>query len=243
MLDGRVDLAVHSLKDLPTVETPGLCLAAVPQRAPPADVLVSARYASIDKLPAGATVGTSSVRRRSQLLHFRRDLQVQDIRGNLDTRLRKLDEGNFDAIILAEAGLRRLGLAKHIAQRLPLQLMLPAIGQGALGLEIRLDDQAARRMIAPLDHSATHAAILAERAMLAALQGGCMAPVAGLARLENQQLMLTGRVLSRDGDHLLEHAQDGPADEPLALGGKVAAALLAEGAAELVRQSRDSRQY
>ncbi len=149
LLDNRIDLAVHSLKDLPTDEVPGLCLAAVPQRAPVGDVLVCPKYASVEALPAGATVGTSSLRRRSQLLHFRRDLQTKDIRGNVDTRLRKVAEGEFDALILAEAGLRRLGLAEHITQVLPLAVLLPAVGQGALAMETRHDDPSSLRIVAP----------------------------------------------------------------------------------------------
>ena len=144
LLDGRIDLAVHSLKDLPTAETPGLCLAAVPERGPAGDALISAGGASLDELPRGATIGTGSPRRRAQLLHVRRDLKMQDIRGNVDTRLRKLREGGYDAVVLAEAGLRRLGLAGQISQRLPLEIVLPAVGQGALALEIRLDDAATR---------------------------------------------------------------------------------------------------
>jgi hydroxymethylbilane synthase len=238
LLDGRIDLAVHSLKDLPTVDVPGLCLAAVPERAAPGDVLVCPAHAAIDALPAGAAVGTSSLRRRSQLLHFRRDLVTKEIRGNVDTRLRKVEEGEFDAIILAEAGLRRLGLANRIAQRLPLRLMLPAVGQGALGLETRSDDSSTQAIVAALDHPPSHAAVLAERAMLAAIEGGCLAPVAALARRENERLTLTGRVLSRDGDRMLESTQEGAAAEPALLGVQVADALLAQGAGELIQASR-----
>jgi hydroxymethylbilane synthase len=152
--------------------------------------------------------------------------------------LRKLDQGDFDAIILAEAGLQRLGLADRIAQILPPQLMLPAVGQGALALETRADDASARQLAAPLDHPPTHAAVLAERTMLSALQGGCLAPIAALARVEGARLVLTGRVMSRDGDRMLENSQEGPAAESAALGIRVADALLAEGAAELIRAAR-----
>jgi hydroxymethylbilane synthase len=241
LLDDRIDLAVHSLKDLPTEDVPGLGVAAVPERAPAGDVLVCPKHASIEALPEGATVGTSSLRRRSQLLHFRRDLQTKDIRGNVDTRLRKLAGGEFDALILAEAGLRRLGLAEHITQVLPIEVLLPAVGQGALALETRSDDQTARQIVAPLDHSPTHAAVLAERAMLAALEGGCLAPIAALVRVKGERLALTGRVLSRDGSRMLEDTQDGPATEPVMLGRQVADALLARGAGELIRASRDPR--
>ena len=187
LLAGRVDLAVHSLKDLPTEVAAGLCLAAVPQRAAVADALLSDKYPSLDQLPPGATVGTGSLRRRAQLLHVRPDLQIRDIRGNVDTRLRKLHGGQFDAIVLAEAGLERLGLAGQITQRLPPAIMLPAVGQGALALEVRSDDRRTRQLVQSLDHAASHAAVAAERAMLAALRGGCLAPVAAWGRLDQDR--------------------------------------------------------
>jgi hydroxymethylbilane synthase len=238
LLDGRIDLAVHSLKDLPTVEAPGLALAAVPQRAAAGDALVSAGGATLDQLPEGATIGTGSLRRRAQLLHFRRDLQMADIRGNVDTRLQKLRQGGCDALVLAEAGLRRLELATQITQTLPFGIMLPAVGQGALGLETRADDAATRAAVAPLDDPPTHAAVLAERAMLSMLEGGCMAPVAGLGRVEGSQLTLTGRVISLDGTQVLEATQSAPAADAQALGCRVAEALLSDGAGGLILASR-----
>ena len=238
LLDDRIDLAVHSLKDLPTAQPAELRLAAVPQRAPAGDALVCLKQASLDSLPDGATVGTGSMRRRAQLLHVRRDLRMKDIRGNVDTRLRKLELGEYDALILAQAGLQRLGLAEKITQRLPLALLLPAVGQGALGLETRADDKAARNSVAPLNHPATHAAVVAERAMLAALQGGCRAPVAGYGRMENDRLVLTGRVISYDGDRLLETMLAADVADAAALGRQVAEALLAEGAAGLICAAR-----
>jgi len=230
LLDGRIDLAIHSLKDLPTGEAPGLCLAAVPERGPAGDVLVCPAHASLEALPAGAVVGTGSPRRKAQLLHFRRDLKVLPVRGNVETRLRKLDRGDFDALILAEAGLLRLGLADRITQRLPAERMLPAIGQGALGLEIRADDPAARRIALALDHRPSHAAVRAERAMLAALHGGCTTPVAAWARVEDGRLALTGRVLDADGLQMAEAERHGSINEPETLGRLVADALLAAGA-------------
>ncbi len=239
VLDGRVDLAVHSLKDLPTEGVAGLLLAAVPPRAPESDVLVCRRYASLDELPRGARVGTGSLRRRSQLLHVRPDLAMKDIRGNVDTRLRKLDEGQFDALILAEAGLRRLELAGRICQVLPRGVCLPAVGQGALGLETRSDDHSARELLRPLDDPATHAAVLAERAMLAELRGGCLAPVAAWGRREGPSLALTGRVLSPDGRRKLEASLTGDPAQADDLGRRVAGELLAQGAAELIRLARE----
>ena len=238
LLAGRIDLAVHSLKDLPTETVPGLALAAVPERAPVADVLVSDRFASLELLPPGAVVGTGSLRRRAQLLHHRDDLEMRDIRGNVDTRLRKLREGRYEAIILAQAGLLRLGLAQHVTQVLPLDLMLPAVGQGALGIEARADDAAAREALACLDHPATHAAVTAERAMLAALHGGCMAPIAAWGRTEDGHLVLTGRVLDPAGTRKLEAVEAGTLEEAEALGRSVADALLAKGAAELIAGCR-----
>jgi hydroxymethylbilane synthase len=238
LLDGRIDLAVHSLKDLPTGVTPDLCLAAVPERAPVADVLVSTKYRTLDDLPAGATIGTGSLRRRAQLLRVRSDLQMKDVRGNVETRLRKVEQGDFDALILAEAGLRRLGLEQHIAEVLPLQLILPAVGQGALGLETRTDDSAMRATAAALDHPPTHAAVLAEREMLAVLQGGCLAPIAALGRVDGERLTLIGRVIACDGSRLLETNRTAAASDARQLGRQVAESLLARGAAELIATSR-----
>lgn len=263
LLENRIDLAVHSLKDLPTEgyfssaasvktgeaehgERFGLCLAAVPPRASAADVFVSQKFKSLEALPRGATVGTGSLRRRAQLLHTRPDLQISDIRGNVDTRLRKLQEGQFEALILAEAGLRRLGFEQHITQTLPFELMLSAVGQGALGLETREEDDATRQAVAPLDDRSTHAAVLAERAMLAALQGGCLAPIAALGRVIDDRLTLLGRVIAHDGSQKLEASdsvllsQD--ADDlfaaALQLGRRVAESLRAQGADQLIQASR-----
>src|SRR5436190_4066592 len=176
VLDGRVDVAVHSLKDLPTGAVPGLALAAVPPRGPTGDVLVTPTPTRFDDLPRGATVATGSLRRRAQLLHRRPDLQLADIRGNVDTRLRKLREQGLDALILAAAGLERLGLGHAITERLDPAWMLPAVGQGALGLECRSDDAKTRALLAPLNDAATRCAVLAERAMLRGLGGGWQVP-------------------------------------------------------------------
>ena len=238
LLADRIDLAVHSLKDLPTDPVPGLCLAAVPPRAPVGDALVSPKYASLEQLPQGAIVGTGSLRRRAQLLHIRPDLQVRGIRGNVDTRIRKAAAGDCDAAILAQAGLERLRLTEHIAQRLPLSMFLPAVGQGALGLETRRSDRPTRDIIQPLDDAASHAAVLAERAMLSALRGGCLAPIAAWARLENGRLTLVGRVLSPDGARKLEHTAGAEATDAEKLGRQVADVLLAQGAAGLIELSR-----
>ncbi|MEQ8790161.1 MAG: hydroxymethylbilane synthase [Pirellulaceae bacterium] len=238
LLDSQIDLAVHSLKDLPTEPVPGLLLAAVPEREAVGDVLVSPAAAALDELPSGAVIGTGSNRRRAQLLHHRRDLQVRDIRGNVDTRLRKLEEGEYDAIILAEAGLRRLGLSRHITHVLSRDVMLPAVGQGALGIEARQADEATRGALQPLNHPATQAAVLAERALLAGLRAGCLAPVGAWAHMAGEQLTLDAVVLSPDGDQRLLASSAGAPAEAEALGEKVARDLLQRGATELIHAAR-----
>jgi hydroxymethylbilane synthase len=232
-------LAVHSLKDLPTEVPAGMVLAAIPERAPIGDALVSTRFHSLEALPKGARIGTGSARRRAQLLQARPDLTMLDIRGNVDTRLRKLDEGEYDALVLAEAGLMRLGLEARIAERLPLSVMLPAVGQGALGLEARAEDTVTCETLAKLNHAPTAAAVTAERSMLAALHGGCLAPVAAWGRVEGDgQLHLTGLVISIDGSRRLLTEIIGDVHDAASLGQFAATDLLAQGAAQLIRQAR-----
>jgi hydroxymethylbilane synthase len=235
VLQQEADLAVHSLKDLPTEAVPGLVLAAVPPRAACGDVLVCRTAARLDSLPQGAIVGTGSIRRRAQLWHVRPDLQMRDIRGNVDTRLRKLSDGQFDALVLAEAGLTRLQLGDRITQRLPLDVMLPAVGQGALGVECRADDSVALSAVRWLDDPPSHACVLAERALLAALRAGCLAPVGARARLDGDVLRLDAAVLSPDGRQRLHQCGEGPPHDPESLGRQVAETLLARGAAQLIR--------
>ncbi len=193
LLDDRIDVAVHSLKDLPTDVVQGLCLAAVPERESNRDALVSARGLRFSELPPAALIGTGSLRRRAQLRHARADLRMGDVRGNVDTRLEKLADGQFDALVLAHAGLKRLGLDGHITELLDPQVMLPAVGQGALGIEARADDPAVLDALAPLDHGSTHAAVLAERALLAHLAGGCLAPIGAWAARRVRWSVTTGR--------------------------------------------------
>ncbi|MCA9169581.1 MAG: hydroxymethylbilane synthase [Planctomycetales bacterium] len=242
LLDRQIDLAVHSLKDLPTEVVPGLALAAVPARAALGDVLISRDGVKFADLPQAAIVGTGSLRRRSQLLAARPDLQLQDVRGNVDTRLRKLQEGQFDALVLAEAGLRRLGLAEHIVEIFDKRVMLPAVGQGALGLETRVDDQVLRELLQQLNHPATRAAVDAERSLLAALRGGCLAPVGAWGRLDDeQQLVLDAVVLSLDGRQVLRGTAVGNAADAVTIGRSVAEKLLEQGAAELIAQIRSGQ--
>jgi len=238
LLDNQIDLAVHSLKDLPTAAVDGLALVAVPERESTADVLVSNVAQRIDDLPKAARIGTGSLRRKAQLLHIRPDLQFEDIRGNVDTRLRKLDEGQYDAIVLAEAGLRRLGMTERIANVIPQEVMLPAVGQGALGIEAREDDSAACELAELLDHPATHQAVLAERSLLLTLRGGCLAPVGAFARMVLGDLLLDAVVVKSDGSKkLTAGGRDGP-ECAFALGERVAQSLLSQGASDLIASSR-----
>jgi hydroxymethylbilane synthase len=247
LLAGDVDLGVHSLKDLPTEPVDGLVLAGVPERESPSDVLIcrrsgvtnwSALSSPYSVLSQGARIGTGSLRRQAQIRHLRPDFQLADVRGNVDTRLRKLDEGQFDAIVLAEAGLRRLGLTDRITQVLPFDVMLPAVGQGALGIECRADDAKTRAILANVEDQATRGAVTAERALLEHLRGGCMAPVGAIARVDLGNLQLSAVVLSADGTQRLAADQAGSPDEAEALGRRVAEALLAQGAAALIAESR-----
>jgi hydroxymethylbilane synthase len=234
LLDRRADVAVHSLKDLPTLPTAGLHLVAVPPRGPTGDAFVSRKWRHFDALPGGATVGTSSLRRRAQLLHRRPDLRLLDLRGNVDTRLRKLDAQGFDAIILAEAGLVRLGLADRITEVLDTDWMLPAVGQGAIGLECRTDDAATRHLAEGLNDPDTWARVAAERAMLAALGGGCLVPIGAASEVRDGVLTVRGAVLSADGKRRVTATHTGPAATPLAVGQELAARLLGHGAGEIL---------
>jgi hydroxymethylbilane synthase len=235
LLAGRIDFAVHSLKDMPAVMRDGLVLAATPRRADPRDVLVS-RVDRLDALPAGARLGTASVRRRAQILARRRDLEVVVLRGNVDTRLRRWHEGDFDAIVLAAAGLARLGIAEPSATPLSPEELLPAVGQGALALECRTDDAATRARLAALDHGPSARAVTAERAFLRAIGGDCNTPLAAHATVDGERLHLRAQVSDLDGTRWLEDAGDGVRAEAEAIGRDVAQRLLARGAGALLRR-------
>lgn len=243
LLDEQVDLAVHSLKDLPTEPTAGLCLAAVPPRENCGDALIANQVGSLDELPKGAVVATGSARRRAQLLAYRNDLSVRDLRGNVDTRLQKLqdgdDQGKIDAIILAEAGLRRLGLQKHISDVIDKTIMLPAVGQGALGLETREQDEATREALHVLNDDVTLQCVIAERAMLLTLRGGCLAPVGAWGREESGELRLDGVVLNGEGTRRAAASLSAPFGDGYELGKRVAAALLQQGASDLLESARE----
>ncbi len=238
LLAGEIDLAVHSLKDLPTDSIEGLTLAAVPTRAPAGDALVNLAGLRFAELPQGARVGTGSLRRRAQLLYARPDLQLLDIRGNIDTRLRKLREGEFDALVLAQAGLLRLELTHDVSEILAKQMMLPAVGQGALGLEVRRDDRTTFHRASRLNDAASFRSVQAERALLARLRGGCLAPVGAWGRYEAGQLVLDAVVLDHFGKHRLHVSLSDSEADAVQLGCRAADQLLEQGAAELIAQSR-----
>jgi hydroxymethylbilane synthase len=230
LLEDRADLAVHSMKDV-TIDLPdGLRLPVIMEREDCRDAIISQHHQSLADLPQGARIGTSSLRRRCQLAQLRPDLEIRDIRGNVGTRLRKLDAGEFDALILAAAGLLRLGLADRIRGYLPVVMLLPAIGQGALGLEIRADDDAVLDLIRPLDHPQTHTCVLAERALSRRLNGGCHAPVAALATCAGNELSLRALVGSLDGREILRASASGPREQAVAIGETVGTDLIGKGA-------------
>lgn len=234
MYENRADLAVHSMKDVPMDLPPGMSLSVIFPREDPLDAFVSNNYASLDDLPQGARLGTSSLRRKSQILAARPDLQVRDLRGNVNTRLSKLDEGEFDAIVLAKAGLIRLGMSERIRSAIPQETCLPAVGQGAVGVEIREDDLELADLLAPLNDHQTRVCVLAERAMSRDLQGNCQVPVAGHAVFEYDRLELTGVVADLSGNRVLKLTRSGMADDPEKLGKHVAAGLIDRGARDIL---------
>ena len=230
LLNGEIDFAVHSAKDLPTGIPDGLCIAAFPERVDPSDVLISNGPGLAD-LPGGARIGSSSLRRRAQLLNFRADLDICDLRGNLDTRLRKLERGEFDAIVLAYAGLHRMGWADRITEKIPIEICLPAVGQGALAIEARQDDEVIA-ILQALDHADTRSAVTAERSLMRALEGGCQVPIGALGTVEGGKLVLQAVVASLDGRKL--SMGDVSGDDPEAVGKRLAEILLSAGAREIL---------
>jgi hydroxymethylbilane synthase len=244
LLDGRIDLAVHSLKDLPTILPEKLLIAAITKREDPRDALVLSKRLrlsapSIAALPPGATLGTSSPRRLAQLRNLRTDLVINDLRGNIDTRVRKLDEGQYDALVLACAGLRRLGMADRISVAIPASELLPAVGQGALGVEVRADDEQTIAAVNKLDHKFTRLACTAERALLRSLGGGCQLPIAGYAIVREKRIRLDGLVADPQGRQLIRDRVSGSLEEAEELGATLGARLLDQGASTLL-QHRES---
>src|SRR5512146_1085074 len=232
--DGRADLAVHSLKDVPMVLPEGFVLAAIGEREDPHDAFVSNQYASLSELPPGSVVGTSSLRRESQLHARFPHLKIEPLRGNVQTRLRKLDEGQYAALILAAAGLKRLGLGDRIRGVISSEDSLPAVGQGALGIECRADRADVIAALQPLHHAPTAACVLAERAMSRRLAGSCQVPLGGFAEVQGDKLRMRGFVATPDGKRMLRAEFTGDLADPEALGNKIADALLAQGAGEIL---------
>ena len=235
LLEGGVDLAVHSMKDVPTEIPAGLVFPAICEREDVRDALVARAGAKLAELPARARVGTSSLRRQSQLRHYRPDLELRDLRGNVDTRLKKLERGDYDAIVLAKAGLDRLGWSHKITEAISTDVSLPAVGQGALGVEARADDREVLEVLARLDHAETRGAVTAERALLAELEGGCQVPLGAWARVEQGELILDACILSVDGTEYLRLRTTGPPQNAEALGRELAQAMLAAGADKILR--------
>jgi hydroxymethylbilane synthase len=241
LLSNRIDLAVHSMKDVPTDLPAGLEISCITRREDPRDAFLSVKHARFEDLPVGAHVGTSSLRRQTQLLSLRPDLSIGQLRGNLDSRIRKMEEGQYDAIILAAAGLRRLGWDGKIRQYIPADVSIPAIGQGALGIEIRRDDARTREAVAFLDDRETSVAVRAERGFLKRLEGGCQVPIAAHGTVIGETVALSGLIGKPDGSRILRGSRSGPVSDPEAVGVALAEELLAKGGRgildEVYRQS------
>jgi hydroxymethylbilane synthase len=236
LLARRIDIAVHSMKDMPADIPPGLSIGAIPEREDPADVLISRRGLRFNELAAGSIIGTSSLRRSAQLRHARPDMVMRPIRGNLDTRLKKLESENFDALVLAAAGVKRLNLEHKITEYLDPEIVLPAIGQGALCIEIRKDDASIVPLVAPLDHGPTRTIVTGERAFLNRLQGGCQVPIAGHGRISGNRFILTGLVAEIDGARVIKGVKSGPPDSAEATGIELAEELLSRGADKILEK-------
>ncbi|MBO8136839.1 MAG: hydroxymethylbilane synthase [Desulfotomaculum sp.] len=238
MLDNKIDFAVHSMKDLPTKLPDGLTIGAICRRENPADVLISPSGKKINELPQGARIGTSSLRRCAQLLKYRPDLNLESLRGNLNTRMKKLHSQRLDGIILAAAGVTRMGWADHITQYIPFDICLPAVGQGALGVEIREDDEEIKKMVKTLEDKDTSWAITAERALMRTLEGGCQVPIGALGQVKENRLHLEAAVVSLDGSKSVRLDIEGSVEEAEELGIKLANRLLENGGAEILEQVR-----
>jgi len=236
LLDGRADLAVHSVKDMPAELPEGLHLAAMPPREDPRDALISKNGAGLDRLPHGARVGTSSLRRAAQLLHLRPDLRIETLRGNVDTRLRKLESEGLDAIVLAAAGLKRMELSQVISEYLEPERILPAVGQGALGIETRIADLFTNEIVASLIHQQTVTTVRAERAFLKRLEGGCQVPIGAYATMEGETLILTGMVADLKGFRLIRKEMRGDARQPELVGESLAEVVLQSGGREILAE-------
>lgn len=235
--DGRIDMAVHSMKDLPTILPAGMVIGAICRREYPGDVLVARNGIKLSELPRGAVIGTSSLRRIAQLKHFRPDLKIVDVRGNLNTRLRKLEEQDIDALVLAYAGMARLGFKNRITERIPFEIMLPAVGQGAIGVEAREDDREVLDLLSGLDHTPSRQAVQIERSLMHRLEGGCQIPVGALSVPDGDEMILEAMVADLEGRAMVRLAMSGPAGDP-ELGARLAEKMISEGAGDILKKVR-----
>ena len=236
MLRNEIDIAVHSLKDVPTYFPEGLGLVAITEREDPRDAFLSVKYSSIDKMPEGSVLGTSSLRRKAQIMLNRKDLKIEDLRGNVDTRIRKLEEGQYDGIILAYAGLKRLGLQDRVKQIFEPDYMIPAVAQGFLGIEARLDDEETREIVSVLNHKESEIRAKAERAFLKTLEGGCQVPLAGYSEIKNGRITITGFVSDLEGKRVFKDSIEGSVEQPEKIGVELANRLLDMGAREVLEE-------
>jgi len=242
LLDGQVNLVVHSMKDVPAELHPELQIAAITVREDPRDVLISRNNLILKHLPPDAVIGTSSLRRQTQLLHYSPTFQIVQLRGNLETRLRRVEGNGLDAVVLAAAGIHRMGWQSKIVEYLPMDICLPAIAQGALGIEVRNDQPVFQQLVAPLDHQVTHMAVLAERALLRKLEGGCQIPVAAFGELKGDQIFLQALVGSVQGDKIIRDSIQGPLDNPEELGIQLANKLIDQGADQILKAILEANQ-
>lgn len=240
LMAGTVDLCVHSMKDVPTELPDGCIILAMPERVDPRDVMVSGAGYDLTTIPEGGKLGTSSLRRRSQVVAMRPDLEIVDVRGNLDTRMGKAENGELDAVILAAAGIKRLGWGERISSFIPTEQMVSAVGQGAIGVEVREDDEFMAEVCAKITHAETFTCVTAERVVMRRLEGGCQVPIGAYARLEGDDLVMDAFVGSVDGTELIRHQLTGSADDPVALGEQMVAALLDMGANDILQAIRSA---
>ena len=238
LIKEKIDIAVHSAKDVPTEIDEGLTIGATPKREDPHDVLISSNNASLEKLPDNARIGTSSLRRKAQLLAFREDFKILDLRGNLDTRLKKLEMEDMDAIVVAHAGLLRMNYTGQISQIIPFDIMLPAVGQGSLCIEIRKDDARIHKIVSCLDDEQTRIAVEAERALLAKLQGGCQVPIGAYAEVHGKEVSIEAIICTLDGDHAIRDTHSGPTNQAAKIGDELAQRMLDNGGLKILHEVR-----
>ncbi len=240
LIKEKIDLAVHSAKDIPTEVSEKLTLGAMPKRVDPSDVLISAKNVTLERLPGNARIGTSSLRRKAQLLALRPDFEIVDLRGNLDTRLKKLEADDLDGIIVAHAGLIRIGYTGQISEIIPFEIMLPAVGQGSLGIEIRKDDERINKILSKMDDLHTRIAVEAERALLAKLQGGCQVPIGAHAKVLNDEVHLEAVICTLDGERTIRDSHKGPANQAAAVGNELAQRMLDNGGDKILQEIRQN---